>query len=124
MLMHEVQFPDGTPIDGYGPGTFRIGGFVHRGGLLILPGRIGQWTPATPPVIEDFAAVLALGRAIDVLLVGLGADIGLFPRAVRDAIEATGPGVDVMATPAACRTFNVLLAENRRVAAALLPIPG
>jgi uncharacterized protein len=124
MLMHEVQFPDGTPIDGYGPGTFRIGGFVHRGGLLILPGRIGQWTPAEPPVIEDFAAVIAAGRGIDVLLVGLGADIGIFPRAVRAAIEAAGPGVDVMATPAACRTFNVLLAENRRVAAALLPITG
>lgn len=122
MLMHEVQFAGVTPIDGYAPGVFSIGGYLHQGGLLILPGRIGAWVPGDPPRREDFDAVVAAAEGIDVLLVGLGADVAVLPAPVRAALDATGLGFDVMATPAACRTYNVLLAENRRVAAALLPV--
>lgn len=122
MLMHEVQFPGATPIDGYAPGVFSIGGYLHRGGLLIVPGRIGQWTPALPPEPDDFAAVIAAAAGIDVLLIGLGADVAVLPGPVRSALEAAGLGFDVMGTAPACRTYNVLLAENRRVAAALLPV--
>jgi len=102
--------------------VFRIGGYLHAGGLLILPGRVAQWTPAWPLTEACFAEVLAAADGIDVLLVGMGADIAPLPRAVRAAIEAAGPGVDAMATPAACGAFNVLLAEERRVAAALLAV--
>ena len=122
MLMHEVQFPGATPIDGYAEGVFSIGGYLHRGGLLIVPGRISQWRSAGPVEPTDFDAVLALAPQIDVLLVGLGADIAVLPAPARAALDTAGLGFDVMATPAACRTYNVLLAENRRVAAALLPV--
>ena len=122
MLMHEVQFPGGTPIDGYAPGVFGIAGQTHHGGLLLLPGGVLGWAPGPSLVIEDFAAVIEAAAAIDVLLVGLGPEIGLLDPAVRRALEAAGLGVEVMATPPACRTYNVLLAENRRVAAALRPV--
>jgi uncharacterized protein len=120
--MHEVAFRGGTPVDGYGPGVFRIGGYLHKGGLLILPGRVAQWAPAWPLTVGDFADAIAAAGDIDVLLVGMGPDIAPLPAPVRAAIEAAGPGVDAMATPAACGAYNVLLAEERRVAAALLPV--
>lgn len=122
MLMHEVQFPGATPIEGYAEGVFSIGGYLHRGGLLILPGRIGQWRSEGMVESADFAPILAAAADIDVLLVGLGRDIAILPAAIRMQLDAAGLGFDVMATPPACRTYNVLLAENRRVAAALLPI--
>jgi uncharacterized protein len=122
MLMTETEFPEGSPISGYVPGGFGVAGRKHEGGLLILPGRMGTWTPATPPTPEDFEEVLAARADIDVLLIGLGADIAVLPRPVAEALDAVSLGFDVMATPAACRTYNVLLAENRRVAAALSPI--
>ena len=60
----------------------------------------------------------------DILLVGPGAAFALFPPALREAIRAWGPVVEAMATPAACRTYNLLVAEERRVAAALTALPG
>lgn len=120
--MNEVRFAGRPPIDGYGAGGFRIGGYAHQGGLLLLPDRIGQWAPAQPPTADCFAPFIAAAGELDILLVGMGAEIAALPAAVRAAIEAAGVGVDVMATPAACRTYNVLLAEDRRVAAALNPV--
>ena len=59
---------------------------------------------------------------VDVLFVGTGAEIAHAPPVFREAVEALGIGVEVMASPAACRTYNVLLSEGRRIGAALLPV--
>ena len=72
--------------------------------------------------LEDLAAPLALAGKIDVLLLGMGAEVAIVPRALREALEAAGIGVEPMNSPAACRTYNVLLGEGRRIAAALLPV--
>jgi uncharacterized protein len=120
--MSEVSFRGQPPIDSYGAGGFRVGGVARRGGLLILPDRIDGWDPALPLTAEAFAPVVAAADRVDVLLVGVGADIAPLPLGARAALEAAGIGVETMATPAACRTYNVLLAEARRVAAALLPV--
>lgn len=122
MRLEDVTFPGRPPIDGYGAGGFRIGGYAHRGGLMILPDRIGEWSPATPLGPEDFRPVIEVADGIDVLLVGMGAEIAAIPRPAREALEAAGVNADAMATPAACRTYNVLIAEERRVAALLLPV--
>lgn len=122
MKFNEVSFAGRPPIDGYGEGGFRIGGYAHVGGLLLLPERIAQWAPAEPETAACFADVIAAADQIDVLLVGMGAAIAPLPREARAALDAAGIGFDVMATPAACRTFNVLLAEDRRVAAVLKPV--
>jgi uncharacterized protein len=104
-------------VDGYGPGFFRVGGVVHRGPLLLLPAGVGPWGG-----FEDLDAILEQRAAIDVLLVGMGAEIRPLPAETRARLEGAGIGVDIMASPPACRTYNVLLGEARRVAAALIPV--
>ena len=115
MQMDEIAFRDARPIDGYGPGFFRIGGEVLRGAQLVLPGGVESW-PGYP------AAEAAEAAPIDILLVGTGGEIAPVPQDFTTRLEAAGIGVEPMATPAACRTYNMLLAEGRRVGAALLPV--
>ena len=72
--------------------------------------------------LDDFAVPLALTGKIDVLLVGMGAEIAPIPGPVREAFDEIGVGIEAMSTGSACRTYNVLLAEDRRVAVALLAV--
>lgn len=117
MRLTEMNFDGPTPIDSYGPGFFRVAGVVCQGPLLLLPkgrldwGGIGDWIP-----------VLAQKPDVDVVFLGMGPEIKPLSAAHRALFEAAGLGVEVMATPAACRTYNVLLSEGRRIAAALLPV--
>ena len=117
MRLTEVSYGTAQPIEGYGPGFFRLGAHVLRGACLITPWDAGPWGG-----LEDMSTPLAMAGRIDVLLLGLGAEITPVPRAFRDALEAQGIGVEPMNSPAACRTYNVLLGEGRRIAAALLPV--
>ncbi len=117
MRLTEITYDEARPIDGYGPGFFRIAGQVLRGPVLVSP-----WSAAAWGGLDDTAAPLALTGRIDVLFVGMGAEIAHVPAAFRQTIEAAGIGVEVMNSPAACRTYNVLLGEARRVAVALLPV--
>lgn len=119
MDMHEVQFDGGAPpVDGYGPGFFRVGGAVVRGATLVGPDGARPWGG-----LGDAATLTALAGAVDVVLLGTGLEIAHAPPDLRMAVEAAGMGLEVMASPAACRTYNVLVGEGRRVAAALLPMP-
>ncbi|WPY95547.1 Mth938-like domain-containing protein [Limimaricola variabilis] len=117
MRMTEIDYDDSMPIDGYGPGFFRIGGKVVEGAVTLSPTGLKSWGG-----YEDLDAILTLVGRVDVLFVGTGAEIAHAPRAFRERLEAEGLGVETMATPAACRTYNVLLSEGRRVAVALLPV--
>ena len=117
MRISEVVFDGRAPIDGYGPGYFRVGGEVHLGGLAMLPDGPEAW--AGPP---DAALFTARAEEFDVLLIGTGAEIAHPPPQMRAALEASGVRYETMATPAACRTYNVLLGEGRRIAAALVPV--
>lgn len=117
MHLTEISYDEAMPIDGYGPGFFRVGGQVLRGAVLISPWSAGGWGG-----LADTATPLTLADRIDVLLVGMGTEIAHAPRVFRAAIEAAGIGIEVMNSPAACRTYNVLLSEGRRIAAALLPV--
>jgi uncharacterized protein len=117
MHLTEITYDAARPIEGYGPGFFRIAGQVLRGPCLISPWSAGSWGGP-----EDSATPLALAGRIDVLFVGMGAEIAHVPAGFRSAVEAAGIGVEVMNSPAACRTYNVLLGEARRVAVALIPV--
>lgn len=117
MRLTEITYDLARPIDGYGPGFFRIDGKVLYGPCLITPWGAGTWGG-----FDDPAAPLALAGKIDVLFIGMGADIAHVPADFRDTLEAAGIGVEVMNSPAAARTYNVLLSEGRRIAAALLPV--
>ena len=120
MRTTEVDFEGRLPVDGYGPGGFRAAGAVHLGPLALVPEGVVDWAglPGLAPFLERVSA-------FDVLIVGMGGRMGPPPEGFareRAAVEAAGAGVELMATPSACRTYNVLLAEGRRVAAALMPV--
>ncbi|WP_461306411.1 Mth938-like domain-containing protein [Albidovulum sp.] len=117
MRLTEMPFPDGLPIDGYGPGFFRIGGEVHRGAIILSPEGVRPWGG-----LDDRAPLMALAGRIDVLLVGTGRVLVRAPAELAAAAEAAGFGLEPMASDAAARTYNVLLAEGRRIAVALLPV--
>lgn len=120
MRMTEIPLEGQRPIDGYGPGGFRIDGNWHAGSVLLLPSGIRPLGGALS--VESLATVLAAAEALDVLLVGMGPEIAPLPRPLRTALEEAGIGVEVMSTPSACRTYNILLVEQRRVAAALIAL--
>lgn len=117
MRINEVQFDDSQPVDGYGPGFFRIGEARLDGAIILMPSGATAWGG-----FDDAETILRHADAIDVLLVGTGRDVAHLPKAFRQTLEAAGIGVEPMATPSACRTYNVLLSEGRRVGAALIPV--
>ncbi|MFY9237457.1 MAG: Mth938-like domain-containing protein [Roseovarius sp.] len=117
MQLNEITFTEATPIDGYGPGFFRIKGQVIEGAACVTAEGAAPWGG-----LEDTGALLALRGEVDVIFIGTGAEIAHIPVALRVALEDAGMGVEIMSSPAACRTYNVLLSEGRRVAAAILPV--
>jgi uncharacterized protein len=117
MRLSEVTFQDARPIDGYGPGFFRVGGEVAQGAIVLTATALKGWDG-----YDDIDSLTALAAEVDVLLIGTGEQMTPIPPALRTACESVGIGVEFMGTPAACRTFNVLMSEGRRVAAALLPV--
>jgi len=122
--IREAHFPGRAPIDAYGNGGFRFADMSHRGSILCLPSGIHGWDPADPERLAsaDFEAVVAEGDGIEILLVGTGLDLKPLPAAIRAALREKGISADPMSTGAAVRTYNVLLAEDRAVAAALIAV--
>ncbi|MCO5163641.1 MAG: Mth938-like domain-containing protein [Mesorhizobium sp.] len=124
IIMREAHFPGRAPIDSYGNGGFRFADMSHRGSILCLPSGIHGWEPKDPPAvdIDDLAKVLAESSDIEILLIGTGRDLRPLPKPVREALRAAGIADEPMSTGAAIRTFNVLLADERAVAAALVAV--
>ncbi len=123
-LLQETP-PGRMGITGYRPGGFRIGATWHDGHLLLLPDRVVEWPvdAAAGPTLENLAALERIDPPAEILLLGLGARAPLLPFELRRALGGWGLSVESMPTPAACRTFNLLLAEERRVVAALIAMP-
>jgi uncharacterized protein len=117
MRLNEVVYTDAKPVDGYGPGFFRIGGDVYEGASVVLPSGIVPWGG-----FEDAQTMIDAADGIDVVFIGTGAEIAYIPAEFRKALEDAGLGVEVMSSPTACRTYNVVLSEGRRVGLALLPV--
>ncbi|MBY6055803.1 Mth938-like domain-containing protein [Leisingera daeponensis] len=117
MRLNEVNYSDAQPVDGYGDGFFRIGGQVHQGAVLTSTAGTASWGG-----LGDAEPLLALAGQIDVLFIGTGPEIAHIPAELRKALEEAGLGVETMNSPAACRTYNVLLSEGRRIAMAALPV--
>ncbi|TDI60121.1 MAG: hypothetical protein E2O93_00120 [Alphaproteobacteria bacterium] len=124
VIMQPARFPGRAPIDAYGNGGFRFADMSHRGSLLVLPSGIQAWQAASASDIDadSLAPVLAEAEAIDILLIGTGDDLVPLGAATRQHLADAGISADPMATGAAVRTFNILLAENRAVAAALIAV--
>ncbi len=112
-----ADYDGAVPVDGYGPGFFRVAGVVHSGGVVVDGQTAQPWAG-----LEDIAPLLALGGRIDVLFLGMGADIAYPPKDLLAQLEAVGVMAEPMSTPSAARSYNVTLSEGRRVACALLPV--
>ena len=115
---------DRQVIDGYGEGQFCVSGKWRTGAVVVLPDRTQPWDAPDFPALtaDDFAMVVGAQPRVELLLLGTGARMQLLPKALRQSLREAGLVVEVMDTGAACRTYNVLLAEGRRVGAALLPV--
>lgn len=119
-----AHLPERVPIDAYGNGGFRFGGMSHRGSLLCLPNGMFGWnvTDAHAMTEASFAFILAARDTIGFVLLGTGRS-QIFPApGLRKLFKAQNLPLEVMDTGAAARTYNVLLAERRPVAAALIAV--
>jgi uncharacterized protein len=114
-------------IQSYAGGSFRISGQLYTGPVIVTPDQVIAWDAPqefSALTLEHFKPLVAScsEALLDVVLLGAGKNFAILPPALRAALKAQGLSVDVMDTGAACRTYNVLLAEGRRVLAALLPV--
>lgn len=124
IVLRKAHFPGRAPVDAYGNGGFRFADMSHRGSILCLPSGIHGWEPEDPARLrhEDFERVFQQADSIEILLVGTGQELKPLPPALRKALRQSGISADPMSTGAAVRTYNVLLAEDRAVAAALVAV--
>lgn len=122
--MAAAHYPEQAAIDAYGNGGFRFAGMSHKGSILSLPTGIYAWDVTAPGEITAsvMSVILNQLKPPQFLLLGTGtAQVFPVPE-IRKAFLDAGIGLDVMSTGAAARTYNVLLAERRPVAAALIAV--
>jgi uncharacterized protein len=113
-------------VRAYRPGGFTIGVTRWEGSVLLLPDRVERWAPLDPEALraDDLHALRPLaGRDVSLLLLGLGSTGRRLPPALLAELRSWGLAIEAVATPAACRTWNLLLAEGRAAAAALIALP-
>jgi uncharacterized protein len=113
-------------IESYGDGRFRVTGALHQGSVLVYPDKTVAWPVSESAALteESLAGIAAAGDAgmIDLLLIGCGARMVMIPQKLRAALRSHGVVIEPMDTGAAARTYNVLAAEGRKVAAALIAV--
>lgn len=111
-------------IEGYGDGAFRVSGTLHQGSVLVFADRTLAWpiSEVSEVSAEALQPVDQAEPPVEVLLIGCGAKAAMVPKALREALRAKGVVIEAMDTGAACRTFNLLMAEERRAAAALIAV--
>jgi uncharacterized protein len=125
MEIRKAHFPGRAPVDSYGGGGFRFAGMSHHGSILCLPSGIHGWDDVA--AVTDFspltfARVLEQAGSIEVLLIGTGAELKPLGSELRTLFREAGLKAEPMSTGAAVRTLNVLLSEDRAVAAALIAV--
>lgn len=131
------HIPNGRQVfSAYGDGILRVSGTPWSQPVLVFPEVTLPWelpaelcqrmreasSPILPLSLDDLAPVFAHLPRTEVLLIGCGPKMLMLPPALRVACREKGVSCDTMDSGGACRTFNVLVAEDRRVAAAVLPV--
>lgn len=119
------HLPRSAPIEAYGKGGFAFADMSHRGSLLCLPDGIWAWPVTRPEEIDQASLqqVFEAAGSIDTLIIGTGTGVWLAPPALREALRAVKIVLDTMQTGPAIRTYNIMMGERRRVAAALIAVP-
>jgi uncharacterized protein len=111
-------------LDAYGAGGFRFGEMSHKGSILMLPSGVKAWAPIDdqPWAGNQFIDVFAEAANIELLLIGTGVNLRHLPEALRWRFKELKISVELMTTPPAARTYNILVAEGRKIAAALISV--
>ena len=124
MSVHKAHFPDQVPIDAYGNHGFRFGGMSHQGCMLALPSGMYGWAAKeiASLSLDDFSQVIEERDRIGFVILGTGKTQVWPEPSLRQLFDERRIGLEVMDTGAAVRTYNVLLAEKRPVAAALVSV--
>lgn len=122
--VYDGFLPGRHPITGFGGGGFRFADMSHQGSILALPSGIRLWRLNLPFRHDEdsYRMVMAESAAIDVLLIGAGTVPLPIPEPLRWRFRELGISADVMTTASAASTYNLLLGEGRRVAAALVAV--
>jgi uncharacterized protein len=118
------HLPRSAPIEAYGKGGFAFADMSHRGSLLCLPDGIWAWPVTRPDAIDKYSLerVFAAANSIDTLIIGTGTGVWLPSPELRAALRAARVVLDAMQTGPAVRTYNIMMGERRRVAAALIAV--
>ena len=119
------HLPRSAPIEAYGNGGFAFAEMSHRGSLLCLPDAMWAWPVTRPEDIDKYSLqrVFDAADSIDTLIVGSGTGVWRPPSDLRQALRAVSIVLDAMQTGPAIRTYNIMMGERRRVAAALIAVP-
>lgn len=120
----DLYLPGMHPIDAFGNHGFRFAEMSHQGSLLVLPSGVSSWHIANDDklILADMVDILAQAELVDILVLGTGDKMYRPSAEILAAFKAVNIVIEFMSTSKAARTFNVLLAEDRRVAAALVAI--
>ncbi len=111
-------------IQSYRSGHFKISGELYSGSVLVAPHYATEWTREGALTLKDFQPLIEVADSIDIVLLGTGTRIEFLNPILKQALRESGLHVEPMDTGAACRTYNVLMSEARRVVAALMPLPS
>jgi uncharacterized protein len=111
-------------VQSYGSGHFKVSRIDYQGSIIVLPNQTIPWGVSILDDVnlESLTPVLAADPRIEILLIGCGEMMQLLPRSLMDTCRQKGLAIDAMDTGAACRTYNILAAEGRRVAAGLVAL--
>lgn len=122
--MADAHYPGRPSIDAYGSSGFRFADMSHKGSILILPSGVYGWDVKAADKLsaDDFTLVLAEADEIDFLLLGTGEAHVPVDASLREVMRGRAISVDIMSTGAAARTWNIVLAEGRLAAAALIAV--
>jgi uncharacterized protein len=111
-------------IDSYGDGRFTVSGTVHHGSIIVFTDRTLDWpvNAIAEVTLGSLQPIFAVRESLEVVLIGCGARLTQIPRELRQVLRQSGLAAELMDTGAACRTYNVLAAEERKVVAALIAV--
>jgi len=124
IIIRDAHFPGRAQLDAYGNGGFRFADMSHRGSLLCLPSGVYGWEmeEGMPLTVSSLERVIEEAEDIEVLLLGTGLQLVLLPPDLKALLRSKRISCDPMSTGAAVRTYNILLSEQRAVAAALIAV--
>jgi len=120
MKLHAARAEGRNLFSGYGPGYVAINGVRYERSVIVVANRILDWKVNGFDGLDATAFSALAGLPVEIVVLGTGASLRFPDASYSRILRAAGIGLEVMDTCAACRTYNILLSEDRRVAAALL----